>query len=101
MQDDQVGETRPRDAGIGQDDAGEPEVSLEPCRLEIDGKPVEAMAGETILAAARRAGIDIPAMCADPRMKPTGDCELCNVVLDGQTDHVKACMTVAKEGMTV
>ncbi len=101
MQDDRVAGKRPRGAGNGQDAADEPEVSLEPCRLEIDGKPVEARAGETILAAARRAGIDIPAMCADPRMKPTGDCELCNVVLDGQADLVKACMTVAKEGMTV
>jgi len=70
-------------------------------RLEIDGKPVEAMAGETILEAAGRAGIDIPAMCADPRMKPTGDCELCNVVLDGQPGLVKACMTEAKKGMAV
>ncbi len=101
MQDDLVGEKRPRAAGIGQDDAGEPAVSLEPCRLEIDGKSVEAMAGETILEAARRADIGIPAMCADPRMKPTGDCELCNVVLDGRADLVKACMTVATEGMTV
>ena len=70
-------------------------------RLEIDGKPVEAMAGETVLEAARRAGIDIPAMCADPRMKPTGDCELCNVVLDDQPGLVKACMTEAREGMNV
>lgn len=70
-------------------------------RLEIDNKPVEAMAGETVLAAARRAGIDIPAMCADPRMKPTGDCELCNVALDGQTGLVKACMTVATDGMKI
>ncbi len=105
MQDDRVGEKRPRDAGIGLDGAGELEVSpgagLEPCRLEIDGKSVEAMAGETILEAARRAGIGIPAMCADPRMKPTGDCELCNVALDGQAELVKACMTVTREGMTV
>jgi NADPH-dependent glutamate synthase beta subunit-like oxidoreductase/ferredoxin len=101
VQEDRVGKKRPRDTGIGQNDAFEAEVSLEPCRLEIDGKSIEAMAGETILEAARRAGIDIPAMCADPRMKPTGDCELCNVVLDGQADLVKACMTVAKEGMTV
>ncbi len=70
-------------------------------RLKIDGKPVEAMAGETILAAARRAGVDIPAMCADLRMKPTGDCELCNVALDGQTGLVKACMTVATDGMNI
>ena len=101
MHDDQAGEKRPHNIGNGQDDAGDPGMSLEPCRLEIDGKPVEAMAGETILAAARRAGIDIPAMCADPRMKPTGDCELCNVLLDGQADPVKACMTMPKEGMTV
>ena len=70
-------------------------------RLEIDGKPIEAMAGETILMAARRAGVDIPAMCADPRMKPTGDCELCHIALDGQADHVKACMTVAEQGMVI
>ncbi|MEE8352373.1 MAG: FAD-dependent oxidoreductase [Rhodospirillales bacterium] len=76
-------------------------ASLEPCRLEIDGKSVEAMPGETILAAARRVGIEIPAMCADPRMAPTGDCELCNVALDGQTGLVKACMTVAEAGMKV
>ncbi len=76
-------------------------ANLEPCRLEIDGKSVEMMEGETILEAARRAGIEIPAMCADPRMKPTGDCDLCNVFLDGQTDLVKACMTVAEEGMKV
>ncbi len=76
-------------------------ANLKPCRLKIDGKSVEAMEGETILSAARRAGFEIPAMCADPRMKPTGDCELCNVVLDGQTDLVKACMTVAEEGMKI
>ncbi len=70
-------------------------------RLTINGKPVEAFSGETILDAARRAGIDIPAMCADPRMKPTGDCELCSVALEGETDLVKACMTEAKEGMAI
>ncbi len=86
---------------VGQGDASEPELSRQLCHLDIDGKSAEAMPGETILAAARRVGIEIPAMCADPRMKPTGDCELCNVVLDGQSDLVKACMTLAEEGMTV
>ncbi|MCH8166501.1 MAG: FAD-dependent oxidoreductase [Proteobacteria bacterium] len=101
MQDHHVDEMRPREVGTGYDAAGDPELSLEPCRLEIDGKPVEAMAGETILGAALRAGIEIPAMCFDPRMKPTGDCELCNVVLEGRADPVKACMIVAEEGMTI
>jgi len=94
MQDYEVGEMRTRGAG-------ESEANFEPCRLEIDGRSVEAMPGETILLAARRAGIDIAAMCADPRIKPTGECELCHVILDGQPDHVKACMTVASEGMKI
>ena len=91
MQDNQMGE-------IDRDDA---EVDLEPRRLEIDGKSIEAQPGDTILTAARRAGIDIPAMCADPRIKPTGDCELCHVALEGKADHVKACMTAAEEGMKI
>lgn len=94
MQHNGVGEPRPRDAG-------ELDANFEPCRLEIDGKSVLAMPGETILLAARRAGIDIPAMCADPRIEPTGECDLCHVVLDGRPDHVKACMTEAREGMKV
>ncbi|MCP5084865.1 MAG: FAD-dependent oxidoreductase, partial [Alphaproteobacteria bacterium] len=79
----------------------DPEANLEPCSLEIDGKPVDAIAGESILAAARRAGIEIAAMCADPRIKPTGDCELCNVIVDGETEPVKACLAVARDGMKI
>ncbi|MEE9587648.1 MAG: FAD-dependent oxidoreductase [Hyphomicrobiaceae bacterium] len=101
MQEDLVGQRRPREAGIGQEAARNPELSLESCRLEIDGNAVEARGGETILAAARRAGIEIAAMCADPRIRPTGDCDLCNVMVDGETGPVKACMTVACDGMTV
>ncbi len=33
-------------------------------------------------------------------MKPTSDCELCNVAVAGQPDLVKVCMVIAKEGMT-
>ncbi|MCP5072125.1 MAG: hypothetical protein GY947_02365, partial [Rhodobacteraceae bacterium] len=97
MQDDLGGEN----AGIDRGGVNDPEMNPEPCRLEIDGQSAEAIASETILEVARRIGIDIPAMCADPRIKPTGDCDLCNVALDGRNDFVKACMTTAKEGMMV
>lgn len=69
--------------------------------LTIDGTPVTARAGQTIFEAARRAGIDIPAMCADPRIKPTGDCGLCTVRVAGQAAPVKACMTPVAGGMAV
>lgn len=67
----------------------------------IDGRPIEAFAGETILAAARRARIDIPAMCADPRLKPTGACNMCLVAVEGRREPVKACMEPVAAGMKV
>lgn len=69
--------------------------------ISIDGKMVEAREGQSILEVARRAGIDIPAMCADPRIKPTGDCGLCIVELDGGDAPVKACVTAATPGMSL
>jgi formate dehydrogenase alpha subunit len=71
------------------------------CRMSIDGRTVEGRAGETILAAAKRAGIDIPAMCDDPRMTPTGDCGLCIVEIEGRAEPAKACTTIVAEGLVV
>ncbi len=101
MEDNRTAETHPRGGGAGRNDVDDLDSGLEPCRLEIDGNQIEAQQGDTILTAARRAGIEIPAMCADPRIKPTGDCDLCHVALDGQTQHVKACTTPAGEGMSI
>lgn len=78
-----------------------PESSLETCRLEINGRSIEARVGDTILTAARRAGIEIPAMCADPRIKPTGECGLCIVDVKGVTGPVKSCTAAISEGMVV
>lgn len=69
--------------------------------ISIDGKSAEARDGQSILEVARRAGIDIPAMCYDPRIKPTGDCGLCIVELDGADAPVKACVTAAAQGMSL
>jgi formate dehydrogenase major subunit len=71
------------------------------CEIAIDGRPVRARPGESILAAARRARIDIPAMCADPRLKPTGACDMCLVAVEGRAEPVKACMEPAVAGMVV
>lgn len=77
------------------------EADTEECRLTIDGKPVAARSGETIFAAARRAGIEIPAMCADPRIKPTGSCNICQVEVAGRSGPVKACMEPVADGMQI
>jgi formate dehydrogenase alpha subunit len=71
------------------------------CRLTINGKEIEARSGDTILMAARRAGIAIPSMCDDPRLKPTGDCGLCVVEVKGEEGLVKACKARAIDGLEV
>ncbi|HDI11626.1 MAG TPA: 2Fe-2S iron-sulfur cluster binding domain-containing protein, partial [Candidatus Acetothermia bacterium] len=69
-------------------------------KLTIDGKEVEAKPGETILNVARRAGIEIPALCAEPRLAPFDSCGVCAVEVEGR-GVVKACSTPVAEGMVV
>lgn len=100
MLDDQVGSN----GKSGHDGGPVPvplENSLDPCRIEINGRKIEARVSDTILSAARRAGIHIPAMCADPRIKPTGDCGLCIVDVKGVSGPVKACTAAISEGMVI
>ncbi len=69
--------------------------------LTVDGVAVAAQDGDSILLAARQAGISIPSMCADPRIKASGDCGLCVVELGGAAQPVKACQTTVSAGMQV
>ncbi len=69
--------------------------------LTVDGVAVAAQDGDSILLAARQAGISIPSMCADPRIKASGDCGLCVVEIDGAAQPVKACQTTVSAGMQV
>ena len=47
--------------------------------LTIDGRPVEAAAGELLIAVARRAGTYLPHFCWHPRLDPVGMCRQCLV----------------------
>ena len=73
--------------------------------LNIDGKVVEARQGQTILEAARGAGIYIPSLCYYPGLKPLPQvmpdqaCQLCVVEANGTI--VLSCMSTASEGMMV
>lgn len=69
--------------------------------VSIDGRTVALRSGETILAAARRAGIDIPTLCHHPALPPEGGCRLCLVEIDGARRPVAACHTLCRPGMIV
>ena len=47
--------------------------------IVIDGNELSIEPGETVLEAARRAEIEIPTLCWDPRLTPAGACRLCLV----------------------
>ncbi len=70
-------------------------------KIVIDGQVVEAVEGARLLDVARAAGIDIPSLCHDPRLKPSQSCRLCEVEVQGQSKRVCACATPVKEGMVV
>jgi formate dehydrogenase alpha subunit len=69
--------------------------------LEIDGREVPLAAGDTLLSAARRAGIEIPALCEVPGLPPDGGCRLCLVEVEGAAHPLAACCTPASAGARV
>jgi NADH-quinone oxidoreductase subunit G/NADP-reducing hydrogenase subunit HndD len=69
--------------------------------LNIDGQAVEAATGETVLQAARRAGIDIPTLCHHPDLKDKASCRMCLITIEGKKGMFTACSTKAEDGMKV
>jgi formate dehydrogenase alpha subunit len=69
--------------------------------LTIDGTLIRAREGETLLEAASGHGIDIPHLCHDPRLKPSGGCRLCVVEIEGRRGLQTSCSCPAEPGMVV
>ena len=70
-------------------------------KVTINGKEVIAKPGQTILEAADNIGIEIPNLCHDPRLKPSGSCRLCLVEVEGQKNLVTACTFEIQPGIKV
>ena len=69
--------------------------------LTIDGKSVTADSESTVLEAANIAGIYIPQLCSHPDLKPSGECGLCAVEIEGMVEPVQACNTKITDNMVV
>jgi len=70
-------------------------------RICINDRSVEVPAGTTVLGACQSAGVAVPTLCHDERLKPAGACRLCLVEVAGGTHPVPACCTEATEGLRV
>ena len=67
--------------------------------LTINGTTISARADETILEAARGAGIPVPTLCHLDGISDVGACRLCLVDIGGRLQP--ACVTSVREGMEV
>jgi len=72
-----------------------------PVNLTINGRAVQARAGQTVYEAAAAAGIRIPALCHHPRLKPQGACRICLVEIEKQRALQPSCTFPVTEGMVV
>ena len=70
-------------------------------KLSIDQREVEVPPGATILDAARKLGIDIPALCFLESCEPSTSCLCCLVKINGKGRLVPSCATLAEEGAKV
>ncbi|HPC82564.1 MAG TPA: NADH-dependent [FeFe] hydrogenase, group A6 [Thermoanaerobaculaceae bacterium] len=69
--------------------------------IEVNNRPIEAQAGETILAALRRAGVSVPTLCHMEGLLPSGACRICAVEVEGQRSLIPACSYPVAEGMKI
>src|SRR5437763_12031116 len=67
----------------------------------VDGQFISAREGETILTAAREAGIAIPTLCHLEGVSDIGACRLCLVEVAGSSKLSTACTTTVADGMEV
>ena len=69
--------------------------------LKINGIPVKAEEGSTIIEAARLAGIDIPSLCYLKDINCIGACRVCVVEVKGAKSLVASCIYPVAEGLEV
>ena len=69
--------------------------------FELDGQPITARPGETILKAAQRHGVEIPHLCYTDGLRPDGNCRACVVEIAGERTLAPSCCRAPTAGMKV
>jgi formate dehydrogenase major subunit len=70
-------------------------------RIEVDGRVVEGLEGQTILEVCRDNGIEIPTLCYEPKLPGFGACRMCVVEVEGEANPPISCSRAAEAGMVV
>jgi formate dehydrogenase major subunit len=69
--------------------------------IGINGQSYPVSGAISILEAVRLAGIELPALCHDDRLKPCGSCRMCLVEVAGWERPAAACTTPLEDGMEI
>ncbi len=69
--------------------------------FELNGKAVTARADETLLAVAKREGIEIPHLCFKEGLEAVGNCRACMVEINGERVLAPSCCRAPTAGMKV
>ena len=70
-------------------------------RIEVDGRVVEGVEGQTILEVCRDNGIEIPTLCYEPKLPGFGACRMCVVEVEGEDHPPISCSRSCEDGMKV
>lgn len=68
-------------------------------KITIDGKDIMAREGQSIVEAAREAGVYVPTLCDFKSLKPAGTCRVCSVKVNGKIQS--GCTTEVSYGMKI
>ncbi|MCP3661447.1 MAG: formate dehydrogenase subunit alpha [Gammaproteobacteria bacterium] len=77
------------------------EPSDKDIEFKLNGKPVSATSGESLLQVAQRVGVEIPHLCSTAELRDDGNCRACIVEIEGERTLAASCCRTPTEGMVV
>jgi formate dehydrogenase alpha subunit len=77
------------------------EMAMSNVNIKINGKAIECAEGANVMNVAIENGFDIPNLCYDQRLSPTGACRLCIVEMEGRPGVHTSCTMKAAEGLSI
>src|SRR5665811_420412 len=69
--------------------------------FKLDGQSLHSLAGESILKAAQRHGVEIPHLCCKDGLRADGNCRACMVEIKGERMLAPSCCRNVTAGMEV
>lgn len=69
--------------------------------IKINNKDVIATEGEKLLDVLQREGLNIPTLCNNKHLLPSGSCRLCVVEIENAPKLMASCTTPIREGLNI